>query len=230
MSPTGDLFCNPGMWSVRESNQQPFGLQADTQSTEPYQPGPNPTNLGIVEIVLSSLIPQPLQITADLSSLMWLVKFLYSELLLTSPANSLTVKRITFNSLKLPEYTIHTMVSHLLVFVEATFPAWHSSLSSLQPYLANTFSFKSLLINDFLQEAFSDTPMRCGILPESWNFFDYGTHHIAMQFSLYISGHPLDDMFLKGIDCIVVTVTARMVGTDLALVITCWRKRKLKRA
>ena len=31
--------CNPGMCPDRELNQQPFGLQADTQSTEPHQPG-----------------------------------------------------------------------------------------------------------------------------------------------------------------------------------------------
>ena len=36
---TGDLACNPGMCSDWESNQRPFGSQADTQSTEPYQPG-----------------------------------------------------------------------------------------------------------------------------------------------------------------------------------------------
>ena len=29
----------PGMCSDRESNQQPVGLQASTQSTEPHQPG-----------------------------------------------------------------------------------------------------------------------------------------------------------------------------------------------
>ena len=33
--PTGDLACNPGMCPDWESNQQPFGLQASTQSTEP---------------------------------------------------------------------------------------------------------------------------------------------------------------------------------------------------
>ena len=37
--PTGDLACNPGMCPDWESNQQPFGLQAGTQSTEPHQPG-----------------------------------------------------------------------------------------------------------------------------------------------------------------------------------------------
>ena len=36
---TGDLACNPGMCPDWESNQQPFGLQAGTQSTEPHQPG-----------------------------------------------------------------------------------------------------------------------------------------------------------------------------------------------
>ena len=37
--PTGDLACNPGMCPDWESNKRPFGLQADTQSTEPHQPG-----------------------------------------------------------------------------------------------------------------------------------------------------------------------------------------------
>ena len=37
MPPTGDP--NPGMCPDWESNQQPFGLQAGTQSTEPHQPG-----------------------------------------------------------------------------------------------------------------------------------------------------------------------------------------------
>ena len=38
--PTGDLPHNPGMYPDRESNQQPFGLQDSTQSTEPHQLGP----------------------------------------------------------------------------------------------------------------------------------------------------------------------------------------------
>ena len=37
--PTGDLACNPGMCPDWESNPQPFGLQAGTQSTEPHQSG-----------------------------------------------------------------------------------------------------------------------------------------------------------------------------------------------
>ena len=37
--PTGDLACKPGMCPERDSNQQPFSLQASTQSTEPHQPG-----------------------------------------------------------------------------------------------------------------------------------------------------------------------------------------------
>ena len=36
--PTRDLAHNPGTCPDRESNQQPFGSQADTQSTEPHQP------------------------------------------------------------------------------------------------------------------------------------------------------------------------------------------------
>ena len=35
---TGDLTHNPGMCPNWESNQQPFGLQASIQSTEPHQP------------------------------------------------------------------------------------------------------------------------------------------------------------------------------------------------
>ena len=37
--PTGDLARNPGMCPDWESNWRPFGSQASTQSTEPYQPG-----------------------------------------------------------------------------------------------------------------------------------------------------------------------------------------------
>ena len=38
MLPTGNLAHNPGMCPDWELNQQPFGLQAGTQSTEPHQP------------------------------------------------------------------------------------------------------------------------------------------------------------------------------------------------
>ena len=38
--PTGDLAHNPGMCPDWESNRQPFGAQAATQSTEPHQPDP----------------------------------------------------------------------------------------------------------------------------------------------------------------------------------------------
>ena len=37
---TGDLAYNPGTCCDWESEQQPFGSQAGTQSTEPHQPGP----------------------------------------------------------------------------------------------------------------------------------------------------------------------------------------------
>ena len=47
--PTRDLACNPGMCSDWESNQQPFGFQAGTQSTEPHQPGPG---YGVVVVVV----------------------------------------------------------------------------------------------------------------------------------------------------------------------------------
>ena len=40
MPPTGDLARNPGMCPDWESNWQPFGSQAHTQSTELHQPGP----------------------------------------------------------------------------------------------------------------------------------------------------------------------------------------------
>ena len=38
VSPTGDLVHNPDMCPEWELNQQPFGSQAGTQSTEPHQP------------------------------------------------------------------------------------------------------------------------------------------------------------------------------------------------
>ena len=37
--PTGDLAHNPGMCHDWESNWRPLGSQANTQSTEPDQPG-----------------------------------------------------------------------------------------------------------------------------------------------------------------------------------------------
>ena len=43
-TPTGDLAQNPDMCPDWESNQQPFGSQAHTQSTEPHQPGPERFN------------------------------------------------------------------------------------------------------------------------------------------------------------------------------------------
>ena len=39
-SSTGELAHYPGMCPDWESDQQPFGSQAVTQSTEPHQPGP----------------------------------------------------------------------------------------------------------------------------------------------------------------------------------------------
>ena len=36
---TEDLVSNPGMCPDQELNQQLFGLQANSQSTEPYQTG-----------------------------------------------------------------------------------------------------------------------------------------------------------------------------------------------
>ena len=37
--PTGDQAHNPGLCPNWESNWQPFGSQASTQSSEPHQPG-----------------------------------------------------------------------------------------------------------------------------------------------------------------------------------------------
>ena len=37
--PTWGLACNPGMCHDWEPNQQPFGLQAGAQATEPHHPG-----------------------------------------------------------------------------------------------------------------------------------------------------------------------------------------------
>ena len=42
MLPIGGLAHNPGMCPDWELNWPPFGLQAGTQATEPYQPGQNP--------------------------------------------------------------------------------------------------------------------------------------------------------------------------------------------
>ena len=39
LTPTGDLARKPGMCPDWKLNQKPFDLQADTQSTEPHQPG-----------------------------------------------------------------------------------------------------------------------------------------------------------------------------------------------
>ena len=38
--PTSDLARNPGMCPDLDLNQQPFGSQASTESTETHQPGP----------------------------------------------------------------------------------------------------------------------------------------------------------------------------------------------
>ena len=39
MPPPGNLAQNPGICAIWGLNQGPFDSQADTQSTEPYQPG-----------------------------------------------------------------------------------------------------------------------------------------------------------------------------------------------
>ena len=40
LPPSRDLAHNPGMYPNWESNRQPFGSQAGTQSTETHPPGP----------------------------------------------------------------------------------------------------------------------------------------------------------------------------------------------
>ena len=42
---TRDPALNPGMCPDWELNQQPYGLQASAQSTEPHQPGPTSGNI-----------------------------------------------------------------------------------------------------------------------------------------------------------------------------------------
>ena len=53
---TGDLACNLGMCSDRESNWRPFGLWDDTQPTEPHQSGHNVSLCGFLCVILSGEI------------------------------------------------------------------------------------------------------------------------------------------------------------------------------
>ena len=55
MPPTRELAHSPGMCPDWESNQWPFGSQADTQSTEPHQPGMKLIFNCIVSIIILSL-------------------------------------------------------------------------------------------------------------------------------------------------------------------------------
>ena len=50
---TGDLACNPGTCPGWESNWWPFGLQTDTQSTEPHQPGMHLQNFFVTSSQIS---------------------------------------------------------------------------------------------------------------------------------------------------------------------------------
>ena len=49
---TGDPACNTNMCLDWELNQQPFGSQAGTQSTEPHQPGLEPLFLKTIQTFL----------------------------------------------------------------------------------------------------------------------------------------------------------------------------------
>ena len=50
---TGDPACNPGICPDWESNLEPFGSQADAQSTEPHQPG---LKWGVEENLITGLL------------------------------------------------------------------------------------------------------------------------------------------------------------------------------
>ena len=52
LRPTRNLACDPGMCLDWELNQQPFGSQAGTQSTEPHQPGLEPLFLKTIQTFL----------------------------------------------------------------------------------------------------------------------------------------------------------------------------------
>ena len=53
VTPSGYLACNPGMCPDWELNQQPFGSQASTQSTEQHQPGLSLQFLGLPLLLLA---------------------------------------------------------------------------------------------------------------------------------------------------------------------------------
>ena len=59
---SGNLAHNPGMCPDWESNQQPFGSQVGTQSTEPHHPGLNSLSYNANTILVAvALFPKPLQ-------------------------------------------------------------------------------------------------------------------------------------------------------------------------
>ena len=77
--PTGDLAYNPGTWPDLVSNQQPLGLQAKAQSTEPHHPGLNIVNpLPCGQTLLNWCMPQK-RVTANMkearfiSELFWML-------------------------------------------------------------------------------------------------------------------------------------------------------------
>ena len=55
-----DLARNPGMCPAWESNLRHFGLQANTQSTEPRQPGLEQFHFDDTDIMEEQLSPTPL--------------------------------------------------------------------------------------------------------------------------------------------------------------------------
>ena len=68
--PTGDLACEPGMYPDWESNRQPFGSQAGTQSTEPHQ---SETLIYLVRIISPKLEVISLRRNSKYSIYFWVL-------------------------------------------------------------------------------------------------------------------------------------------------------------